>query len=337
MSIRKYGQTVTLHTRVMPIVVSKKNFLFRAIGELYFSFKIFLTSTNSYTDIKVITIPSMFLTLPLVFFPKKSKIVIDVRDLTWEYLKENSILRRISKRILRWLITKGLKNGDIYTVTNKKELSYIEKLSPKSNCFLLFNGISHSRYKDLVLSKPNTNNQKIKVGYVGTVGIAQNLITLVKAAEIKSHIEFKIIGEGAELKSLINYSGKNNLPNMQFLGSLSWKEILKIYDDIDVLYANISPNYLTAVPSKIFEYIAVGKPIIFGSIGESREILKDFKGAALIQPDDLDQLLIALDSCFMPLDQADIEYNRRILRENYLRENTCKLVASKVIDHFKLN
>ena len=102
---------------------------------------------------------------------------------------------------------------------------------------------------------------------------------------------------------------------MQFLGSLSWKEILKIYDDIDVLYANISPNYLTAVPSKIFEYIAVGKPIIFGSIGESREILKDFKGAALIQPDDLDQLLIALDSCFMPLDQTDIEYNRRILRE----------------------
>ena len=65
-----------------------------------------------------------------------------------------------------------------------------------------------------MLSKPNTNNQKIKVGYVGTVGIAQNLITLVKAAEIKSHIEFKIIGEGAELKSLINYSGKNNLPNI---------------------------------------------------------------------------------------------------------------------------
>jgi len=325
------------HKTVKPIGASKKNFLFRAIEELYLSFRIFLSSTYSNTDIKVITIPSMFLTVPLIFFTKESKIVIDIRDLTWEYLKEDSILRRMSKKILRWLISKGLKHADIYTVTNKKELRYIEKLSPKSKCFLLFNGISHSRFKDLVHSETNAISQKIKVGYVGTVGIAQNLITLVKAAKENPHIEFKIVGEGADMKSLINFSEKNNLSNIAFLGSLSWKEISKFYDEIDVLYANISSNYATAVPSKIFEYIAVGKPIIFGSIGESREILKDFRGVMLIQPDDLDQLLIALDSCCKTIDQTDVEYNRLVLRENYLRENTCKLVASKVVKHFKLN
>ena len=272
----------------------------------------------------------MFLTLPLVFFSHKSMVVIDVRDLTWEYLTENTLSKYILKKVLRWLVLKGLMTGDIFTTTNRKELSYVKKLSPKSVCYLLSNGISNERYNDLLQIKNKRIGKKIKVAYIGTVGIAQNLITLIKAAKKRPKIEFKVIGDGIELEALIKYCDSNQVSNVEFSGSMPWEDILKVYNDVDVLYANISPNYVTAVPSKIFEYIVVGKPVIFGSVGESREILKKFKHVTLIKPDDDDQLVSSLDDLDELIDSDAVDYNRSIIKNSYIREETSKVVVSKI-------
>lgn len=319
-----------IHTTVEPFVTVKKNFFVRAIVELLFSIRIFYVANNSKIDIRVITIPSMFLTLPLIFFSHKSMVVVDVRDLTWEYLTENTLFKYILKKGLRWLVLKGLITGDIITTTNRKELAYVKKLSPNSMCYLLSNGISNERYNDLLQIKNKRIGKKIKVAYIGTVGIAQNLITLIKAAKKRPKIEFKVIGDGIELEALIKYCDSNQVSNVEFLGSISWEDILKVYNDVDVLYANISPNYVTAVPSKIFEYIVVGKPVIFGSVGESREILKNFKHVTLIKPDDVDQLISSLDDLDESIESDAIDYNRSIIKNSYIREETSKVVVSKI-------
>jgi len=324
------GYASFIHTSVKPVATVKRNFFMRAVIEIFFSFKAFYVTNKSNPDIKIITIPSMFLTLPLAFFSQKSIIVIDVRDLTWEYLTDTTYIKLLIKKIVRWLVFKGLVIGDVYTTTNKKELNYVKKLAPNSLSYQLSNGISISRYNDLTKLEKRKPSSKIKVAYIGTVGIAQNLITLLKAAQDRPQIEFKVVGEGIELDNLIKYCKLNQISNVDFFGSMDWLKILEVYDDVDILYANISSNYVTAVPSKIFEYIAAGKPVIFGCVGESRETLKDFRCVKAIEPDNVSRLVAALDSLVEPIDSKNVEFNRFFLKNNYIRENISEAVAFKL-------
>jgi len=313
-----------------PIARVTRNFIVRALVEIILSFKLLFLAKKSNADIIFITIPSMFLVLPLIFMTNRSMTVVDIRDLTWEYLSESSFFSSFVKKLIRKIVVAGLKRADLFTITNKKELDYIAEIVPNSVKYHLTNGVSLARYKDLVMLESEAVKMDMKITYIGTVGIAQNLITFIKAAELRPMISFQVVGDGIELDRLNKYCRLNEVHNVQFYGSLDWSEILDMYKATDILYANISANYASAVPSKIFEYVSSGVAVIFGSTGVSRDILSKFYGVTMIDPDNVEQLVRALDNMQQPTAEQ-VVHNRKLIESKFIRDKVAKEVVSKII------
>jgi glycosyltransferase involved in cell wall biosynthesis len=127
------------------------------------------------------------------------------------------------------------------------------------------NGVTMARF---TLQADRTKNSIVKVVYLGTIGIANSLITLVKAAEALAEYKsvcFEIYGDGPERVFLQDYIDKNNLINIIFKGSVAQLEVPSILNCADILFhgSNDSELYKFGIsPNKLSEYMAAGRPIL---------------------------------------------------------------------------
>lgn len=133
--------------------------------------------------------------------------------------------------------------------------------------------------------------QKFVVMYIGTLGMAHGLETVLHAAErLRSHPEilFLIIGEGAEREQLLKKKEELHLPNVLFLRKQPREAIPSFLAAADVCLAPLRKRevFKTAIPSKMFEAMAAGKPVILGVEGEAKEILIDAQSGIPVPPED---------------------------------------------------
>lgn len=130
----------------------------------------------------------------------------------------------------------------------------------------------------------------VKVVYAGNVGYCQNLITLVEAASIlrNEDFEFRIIGSGTQIEQVRQKTAELGLNNFLISAPMRREDLLTVYDDADVLYLQLfaSDYFRRVIPSKIFEYLALSKPIIYGLDGVSADILSRFPATYRVRPDE---------------------------------------------------
>ena len=135
--------------------------------------------------------------------------------------------------------------------------------------------------------------------YIGTLGMAHGLETVLQAAErlkVRPDIVFLIIGEGAEREQLLKKREELCLSNVLFLRKQPREAIPAYLAAADVCLAPLRNRevFKTAIPSKMFEAMAAGKPVILGVEGEAKEILLDAKAGIPVPPEDLKALADAV-------------------------------------------
>ena len=300
---------------INPIRITKKNFLKRAIQEILISYKLIKYSQKFQADYTLITIPSMFL-LPLGLLLKNKKIV-DVRDIQWEYLS-NGLIKRILKKIMMYAIRKY--NNVI--VTNNFEYKYFEKYGIKS--LIIYNGIEERKFNKIISLNYSMNKE---VTYVGNIGIAQNVMTLVKVGEELPDIKFNIIGDGVDFEKIKNYIEKNNIKNVNLTGSLKWDEILTYYKKSKILFAQLKEEFKSAVPSKLYEYASTGLPIIYGGTGEAVNFINKLENSYVFKSGDYE----TCKKYIMQLINQNLKIslkNRNYIKNNFIREKN----AQKIIN-----
>lgn len=178
---------------------NKGNFFIRAWKELRLARKV-LKSTPHGTECICITIPSMFLLF--LFNPSIAKVsLLDVRDITWEYLSDKSFFSRFIKKVFRYFAKRRLVFFDYISVTNNAEKKYlIEEMGVDLNKVVLCpNGISLKQFAQVqaVTEASEVNERERKqVLYIGNVGVAQNLRTFIEAAKECPEIDFVVVGKG---------------------------------------------------------------------------------------------------------------------------------------------
>tara|TARA_B110000008_G_C16964488_1_gene561399 strand:+ start:480 stop:1634 length:1155 start_codon:yes stop_codon:yes gene_type:complete len=312
--------------KVINIHIAKinKNQLFkRAYRELVFAFKIWSTVRNSQIDNIIITIPSVLLLLPIILYPKNHFLALDIRDAVWTYFS-GSTFSHIFKFLLEGLFKVAANKADIVSVTNSHEAFGLRKIADIDPT-IVANGISKqdiNTYKNIPI-KPVM--AKIKLTYIGNVGIAQELDALIELAKInQASIKISIVGDGAKLDSLRDSFKKQGLSNVKFHGSVAKREVRRFMEESDILFAQIGKNFASAVPTKIFEYIASGRKILLGlPDGPARDIFKEFKGIEIFEAGDYSDML---NSYYNLLNIEFTDRNRQenlfILESRYLREKT---------------
>ena len=321
----KSSRSNPINYEIKPLPISLPGFFGRAVGEIIVACKLFKAVKKRKHDKVLISIPSMFL---LFLMPTKlaKSTYLDIRDLTWEYLSGESYLLRVAKFVFRFIAKRKVNLFSAISVTNSCEYRYCTEVLnfTKQPPFLLPNGISKEQFQKLSKIPVSTKktNKKITISYIGNIGIPQNLSIFVEAASSFPTITFNLVGSGGNLPAVKKLKEEKNLSNVKFLGSLPWEQLLQVYKDSDILYAQLNNNYSGAIPSKLYEYLSTGKFFIYGGSGEALKLLENFENYLTIKPDNAVELVEAIRQSIREEQSACLSLSNRLkIEKNHIREH----------------
>lgn len=115
---------------------------------------------------------------------------------------------------------------------------------------------------------------KFIIGYTGTIGVANAIDDLIKAAQFVSHISdihFILVGSGKEKNGMIKKVQELGLNNITFIDAIPKKQIQSMLEQFDTCYIGWQKNSLYRfgiAPNKLPEYLYAGKPIIHAFSGK---------------------------------------------------------------------
>lgn len=158
---------------------------------------------------------------------------------------------------------------------------------------VVINGVDLPRYaprpRDAELSAAWGLDGKFVLGYVGTHGMAHGLINVLDAAERlrdDDRIRFLFVGAGAERQMLMDEAARRVLPNVVFQGMQPKEMMPRIWSlcDVALVHLKDDPAFAEVIPSKIFEAMGMGLPLLLVSPeGEASRIV-EADGAGLWVP-----------------------------------------------------
>jgi colanic acid biosynthesis glycosyl transferase WcaI len=138
------------------------------------------------------------------------------------------------------------------------------------------------------------------VGYIGTMGFAHGLNTVLEAAEIlrcsAPDVRFLLIGEGADKSRLKALIAEKNLNNLLLLDGQPREQIASIIRSVNVCLVPLrkSDVFKTVIPTKMLEFMSCGRPVILGVEGQAQEIVEAARAGICIEPEDPEQLADAI-------------------------------------------
>jgi glycosyltransferase involved in cell wall biosynthesis len=269
---------------------------------------------------------------------KRAPLVIDVRDLWPAIFIELGVLtdRRLI-RVLEWLelwayrqaarvvvvsegfrddlIRRGVSAGKVHTVRNGAD---IDRFAPGGDP-------QPGRYS------LGVDADETLVLYIGGHGISHGLDTVVDAAAKLQgrRIRLALVGEGAKREELLADVAARGLDNVTMRPGVSRDEVPPLLAAADLCLVPMRdvPLFSSFIPSKLFEYLAAGKPVIGALRGEAAQILAD-AGAIVVEPGDAGGLAEAITSLASDTERRTAmgvrarlyvtsHFDRRRLADNY--------------------
>lgn len=231
--------------------------------------------------------------------------LLEIRDLWPESILElGAIKNRWLIRLLHAMARFGYRKADhIVVVTDAFKRHIVQLGVDPDRITVIKNGV------DLTLFKPKEcdhdfrasigMNGKFVASYVGTHGLAHGLETIIEAASMlrgHDHIGFLLVGDGAERKRILAMRDALGLTNVVMLDQQSRDAMPKVWSatDVSLVILRDKPVFATVIPSKMFETMAMRRPIILGVAGESRQIVEQAGAGFCIPPENARSLADAI-------------------------------------------
>ncbi|PSJ61514.1 glycosyltransferase family 4 protein [Pseudaminobacter soli (ex Li et al. 2025)] len=195
------------------------------------------------------------------------------------YRKAAAIIS-VTNAFKRNLTAMGIEPGKIHVVTNGADLS-----------------LFRPRDKEGELAEKLGLTGKFVAGYIGTHGLAHGLETLLDAARMlqeegQHDIHLLFLGDGASKTALTARAAELKLANVTFLDTVPKADVVRYWSllDVSVIHLRRTDLFTTVIPSKLFECMAMGIPILHGVPGESAEIVEDGRVGLTFEPENAEQL-----------------------------------------------
>ncbi|MGD8641034.1 MAG: glycosyltransferase family 4 protein [Gammaproteobacteria bacterium] len=285
--------------RLWTYVTANEGFLKRTLN--YISYKISAILATPFigkADVVVSTSPQFFNGLAgyVVSRLKGAPWILEIRDLWPEsILTVGAINNKHVIRFLEWLEMFAYRKADrIVPVTNAFKDYMVAKGIAEDKIHVIKNGVDLSFYDPVLVSNPLTRelevDNKFVVSYFGTHGMAHNLETILYAADqLRDYrdIVFMMVGDGAERKKLLQLRDEMQLDNVIMLEQQPKQQMPYLWQlsNVSLVLLKKSRLFKTVIPSKIFESMAMQKPVILGVEGESSEIINDANAGFTIEPE----------------------------------------------------
>ena len=144
---------------------------------------------------------------------------------------------------------------------------------------------------------PPADGGALRVLYAGTVGMAQGLDTLLDAAERlgPDKLRLTIAGGGAEAPGLAQRA--EALPGVEMAGIVPFEAVPGLYalHDAAVVLLRDRPIFRDALPTKLLEGLAAGRPVVVSAAGEAAELVRDARAGLAVPPENPAELAAAFE------------------------------------------
>ncbi|WLT31314.1 glycosyltransferase family 4 protein [Geothrix sp. PMB-07] len=276
--------------RVWTYIAANEGFLARILD--YVSFMISSTLAAMLVrqaDLVIGTSPQFFTACAayLVGRLKGIPFIFELRDLWPESIKavgamKDSWIIRCLEHIELFLYQRA---DAVISVTNSFKQNLIGRGIDGHKIHVVTNGVDLSRFaplpKDAALAEELGLKDCFVGGYIGTHGMAHGLETLLDSAEIfqkenRMDIHILLLGDGACKADLKAKAKERGLTSVIFIDSVPKAEVVRYWSllDISIIHLRDTDLFSSVIPSKMFESMGMGIPLVHGVSGESAEIVE---------------------------------------------------------------
>ena len=269
-------------------IPKSKSIVQRLMNYFSFVYSSGRTGVNKIGDVDIIMCesPPLFLGWSALYLKrkKKAKLIFNVSDLWPESAEKLGVVTNKWMLKLAYNLEKKLyKRAALVSGQTQGICKNINQRFPEVPTYWLPNGVDISYYDPSAVNgntwreKNNFKPNDVLFLYAGIIGLAQGLEIILYAAQLvkdKTELKFILLGSGPEKEKLQQLKAELNLENVIFVDGVSKKEMPEIVaaSDVSVIPLKKMDLFLGAIPSKIFENLAMQKPILLGVDGEAREL-----------------------------------------------------------------
>lgn len=209
-----------------------------------------------------------------IAFRKKAPLYLDIRDIFVDTMKDvlSTNISRLLSPFLSLLERLTIHQAKKINLVSAGFLTYFQSRYPKQEYICFTNGIDEEFLKaSEFVADAKERQEPIQLLYAGNIGEGQGLQNILPglANALSKKVHITVIGDGGRHKQLKSALESDQCTNVELLPPMNRERLIQAYQNADVLFLHLNdyPAFEKVLPSKIFEYAALGKPILAGVAG----------------------------------------------------------------------
>lgn len=264
----------------------------------------------------------------------KVPLYLDIRDIFVDTIKDVLpkklawAMKPIFSLIEKWTFSRAAK----INLVSEGFRGYFERRYPSLPLSFYTNGIDEE-FLDIPVSSSETIEGKIpEVVYAGNIGEGQGLHTILPplAKHFEGKLKFKIIGDGGRRPQLEQTLEAAVVNNVELVSPVSRDDLIQAYLHADILFMHLNDYdaFLKVLPSKVFEYAALGKPIWAGVAGYAASFVdQHVSNAAVFRPCDIESAVTAFHNLALTTEPRD-EFVEKFSRANIMKQMAADIIST---------
>lgn len=276
----------------------------------------------------------------------EAPLYLDIRDIFVDTIKDVLprklawLMKPLFGTVERWTISRA----DRLNVVSAGFLPYFESRYPKVPKVVFTNGIDDEFLRAVPEKGHKTaevtgesvageahDGKVVEVLYAGNMGEGQGLHNIIPrlARKMEGRVRFRLIGGGGRLRQLEDAIAKAGCTNVELDPPVARSELIQAYQKADVLFLHLNDYdaFRKVLPSKLFEYGALGKPIWAGVAGYAASFVKENLDNAEVFPPCADAEAVEAFDRLLIGDEVREKFVARFARRTIMDEMARDVVA----------
>jgi glycosyltransferase involved in cell wall biosynthesis len=252
----------------------------------------------------------------------RARLYLDIRDIFVDTIGDvfprlAAWLRPLLATVERWT----MRRADRINLVSRGFESYFLTRYPDRSYSWFTNGIDEEFVRaDSTHAEAAVGDRPLLVVYAGNIGEGQGLHAILPqlASSLEQRARFLVIGDGGRRELLLERLRRAGVANVEILAPMARAALIKIYLSADILFLHLNAYaaFEKVLPSKIFEYAAMGKPIWAGVAGYAATfIAAEVSNAAVFAPGNAKEAIEKLEGLVLE-DRPRSDFVSRYARQN---------------------
>lgn len=328
--------------RVKTFMARNSGFLLRILDFMsYMVMASIIGMLQKKPDIIAVTSPQFFAAVGAWFvsFGRRLPFVLEIGDMWPASIVASGAMGQ--SRVIKFLEKVELflyrRASQIIVLSAEFKRDMIKRGINANKITIALNGVDLPRYKpmsrNIELEKKYSLQNSFVIGYIGTFGMSHALDSILSAANmLKNNLDIKFIfvGDGAMRQKMLAIKKASGVTNVLIIDPQPKNIIAKYWSLCDIALVSLKndPIFAGAIPSKIFEIMGMGLPILLSAPpGEASHIVEKNKVGIHVSPEDPNSLVKAIlqiknNSGFI----IELSANSRQCAQKYSREQQARIV-----------